>query len=116
GAFPGWVEPDGTVPEELAEGPESSVATALLLELGHHDARGISFLEGIANDGRWEDFETYFSCARWGSPGKRAARNGVYKQNTLSIAWCAEAFLLAGSLARARRCIDELSLYQAVWD
>jgi hypothetical protein len=118
GAFPGWVEPDGRVANELAEGPESAAAIALLLELGHREAalRGISFLEGIARDGRWEDFETYWSCARWGSPGERVPRNGVYKQNTLSIAWCAEAFLLAGSLGLARRCIDELSLYQAVWD
>src|SRR4029078_3156867 len=49
--------------------------------------------------------------------------NGVFKQNTLSIAWTAEAFLLAfratgerKHLDLARRCIDELSLYQAVWD
>ena len=46
----------------------------------------------------------------------RVARNGVYKQNTLSIAWTAEAFLRAGKLDLARRCIDELSLYQALWD
>ncbi len=135
GAFPGWVEPDGRVPMELAEGPESAVSVALLLDLArsHHrphwrDAalRGVSFLEGVAAEGRWEDFETYYSCARWGAPeqlGRRVARNGVYKQNTLSIAWCAEAFLLAwratqdaGHLRLARRCADELSLYQAVWD
>jgi hypothetical protein len=55
--------------------------------------------------------------------GRRVSRNGVYKQNTLSIAWCAEAFLHAwratgtsSFLHVARRCIDELSLYQAVWD
>jgi len=65
---------------------------------------------------RWEDFETYYSCARWGTPGERVARNGVYKQNTLSIAWCAEAFMLGDRLGLARRCVDELSLYQAVWD
>jgi hypothetical protein len=50
-------------------------------------------------------------------------RNGVYKQNTLSIAWCAEALLLASRATNdrawarlARRCVDELSLYQAVWN
>jgi hypothetical protein len=55
--------------------------------------------------------------------GHRVARNGVYKQNTLSISWSAEAFLHAWRTTRkrrflriARRCIDELSLYQAVWD
>ncbi|MBX3188924.1 MAG: hypothetical protein KF819_18030 [Labilithrix sp.] len=132
GAFPGWVEPDGSIPAELAEGPESAVSAALLLELGDGDERwrdaalrALPFLEGVTHDGRWEDFETYYSCARWGEDhiGRRVARNGVYKQNTLSIAWCAEAFLRAWRATRdpshlrlARRCVDELSLYQAVWD
>jgi hypothetical protein len=144
GAFPGWVEPDGQVPPELAEGPESAVSVALLLELAAQaDAsggeaarsapawreaagRGLAFLEGVARDGRWEDFETYYSCAPWGAPellGRRVPRNHVYKQNTLSIAWCADAFLHAWRTTRtsswlreARRCLDELSLYQAVWD
>jgi hypothetical protein len=125
GAFPGWVEPDGRVAAELAEGPESAVSAALLFELGRRDAAlaALSFLEGVARDGRWEDFETYWSCSRWGTPGERVARNGVYKQNTLSIAWCAEAFLLGWRATKdrawlrlARRCADELSLYQAVWD
>ena len=128
GAFPGWVEPGGRVPPELAEGPESAVSVALLFELGETERalEGLPFLAGVARDGRWEDFETYYSCAPWGAPellGRRVARNGVYKQNTLSIFWCAEAFLLAwratghrAHLGLARRCLDELSLYQAVWD
>jgi hypothetical protein len=140
GAFPGWVEPDGRVPSELAEGPESAVSVAFLFELSaaavatggklaswrKHALKGLSFLEEVARDGRWEDFETYYSCAPWGAPellGRRVARSGVYKQNTLSIFWCAEAFLHAWRATRkrsflrlARRCIDELSLYQAVWD
>jgi hypothetical protein len=55
--------------------------------------------------------------------GRRVVRNGVFKQNTLSIYWCAEAFLRGWLATRqrafldlARRCVDELSLYQAVWD
>jgi hypothetical protein len=136
GALPGWVEPDGSVPAELAEGPETAVSVTLLFELaargGEEEGvwrgaalRGLSFLEGVVAEGRWEDFETYYSCARWGSEflGRRVPRSGVYKQNTLSIAWCAEAFLHAwrdsrdaSRLRLARRCIDELSLYQAVWD
>jgi len=118
GAFPGWVEPDGSIPRELAEGPESAVSVALLFELGmtEHAERGLAFLESVTRDARWEDFETYYSCARWGTPGERIARNGVYKQNTLSIAWCAEAFMLGNRMDLARRCVDELSLYQAVWD
>ena len=131
GAFPGWVEPDGRVPAELAEGPESAVSVALLFELARAtDARwetparaALPFLEEVARDGRWEDFETYYSCAPWGEPGQRVLRNGVYKQNTLSMAWCAAAFFEAWkttqdahALDLARRCLDELSLYQAVWD
>jgi hypothetical protein len=140
GAFPGWVEPDGAVPPELAEGPESAVSVTLLFELAAREEaaggtsfalrqaalRGLPFLEGVVREGRWEDFETYYSCARWGAPellGRRVVRNHVYKQSTLSIAWCAEAFLHAWRATRrlsllqlARRCVDELSLYQAVWD
>ena len=141
GAFPGWVEPGGRVPTELAEGPESAVSATLLFELAHLEGQSgtsrslewqksalaaLPFLEDVARRGRWEDFETYYSCARWGEPaliGQRVPRNGVYKQNTLSIAWCTEAFLEGFRatrherlLALARRCIDELSLYQAAWD
>ncbi len=135
GSFPGWVEPDGRVAAELAEGPESAVAVSLLWDLaldhGRGDLReaallGTRYLEEVIDEGRWEDFETYYSCAPWGARdqmGERVARNGVYKQNTLSIAWCAEALLRAfratgeaGCRDRAVRCVDELSLYQAVWD
>jgi hypothetical protein len=131
GAFPGWVEPDGRVPPELADGPESAVSATLLLRLGGAELREaalrtLPLLDEIASVGRWEDFETYYSCAPWGAPellGRRVPRNGVFKQNTLSIAWTAEAFFEAFRatgerrwLDRARRCLDELSLYQAVWD
>jgi hypothetical protein len=137
GAFPGWVEPDGRVPAELAESAETAVGVTLLFELtaAIPDAppsfleaacAGLGFLDGIVAEGRWEDFETYYSCAPWGADGqmgRRVARNGVYKQGTLAISWCAEAMLAAyrttGDRRRldvARRCVDELSLYQAVWD
>lgn len=128
GGFPGWVEPDGRIAPELDHSAESAVAISLLFQHGAAAARaaalrGAAFLEDIIADARWEDFETYYSCAPWGTPGERVARNGVYKQNTLSIAWCAEAMLAAWRatgaarwLRLARRCLDELSLYQAVWD
>lgn len=124
GGFPGWIEPDGSASEELTDGPESAVTATLLFELGETEAalRALPLLEQHAASGRWEDFETYWSCARWGTPGQRVDRNGVFKQNTLSIFWCAEAFFHAwrvtqdgAHLRLARRCLDELSLYQAVW-
>lgn len=125
GSFPAWLDPYGHRPPELAPGPESAVLATLLFEIGKTEAalRTMPLLERCAEEGRWEDFETYWSCARWGTPGARVERNGVYKQNTLSIFWCAEAFLDAYRatkepryLALSRRCLDELSLYQAVWD
>ncbi|MFO0614700.1 MAG: hypothetical protein U0414_19090 [Polyangiaceae bacterium] len=128
GAFPAWIEPDGRVAPELADSAESAVVVALLLDLGRRDARVLSALDhlaAIALDGRWEDFETYWSCAPWGLEhlGRRFARNGVYKQNTLAMFWTADAFLAAHRatgearwLGLARRAADELSLYQAVWN
>jgi hypothetical protein len=137
GAFPGWVEPDGRVPRPLAEGPESAMGASLLLEMAtrfpeaarYREAavRALTYLEnGPVAEGRWEDFETYFSCSRWGETdriGGRIARNGVFKSNTFSPFWCAEAFLIAYRtlgegryLALGRRCLDELSLFQQVWD
>ena len=93
GAFPGWVEPDGVVRPELREGPESAVAVTLLFELArlpeatprYREAarKGARFLEGVIDGARWEDFETYYSCAPWGATellGHRVPRNGVYKQ------------------------------------
>jgi len=137
GAFPGWVEPDGRVVTTLAEGPESAMGAALMLELAQRfpqqtkwresAVKALKYLQtGPVAEGRWEDFETYFSCCRWGSRdhiGKRVARQGIYKQNTFSPFWCAEAFLAAYRvlgeehyLALGRRCLDELSLFQQVWD
>ena len=136
GAYPGWVEPDGQVPAILAEGPESAMSAAFLLELAgayakRQDAgewkasakRALAYLEeGPVAESRWEDFETYFSCSGWGTPGQKVERNGLFKQNTFSPFWCAEAFLdgyrVLGDkhyLAVGRRCLDDLSMYQQVW-
>jgi hypothetical protein len=136
GAFPGWLEPNGEVFPVLAEGPESAMGAALLLELVQHfpeqtayreaAEKALAYLEnGPVKESRWEDFETYFSCSRWSEEqiGKVIARNGVYKSNTFSPFWCAEAFLAAYRtlrqpryLALGQRCLDELSLYQQVWE
>jgi len=136
GAFPGWIEPNGTVAPLLAEGPESAMSTTLLLDWARRfpkeaavreaARKGLAYLEnGPVRDSRWEDFETYFSCSRWGEDkiGQPITRNGVYKSNTFSPFWCAEAFLAASHvlhepryLTVGRRCLDELSLYQQVWE
>jgi hypothetical protein len=83
GAFPGWVNPDGK-PVNMAKyegvkiGPESAMGATLLLELLARDPKradyrkaaeaALKYLEtGPVADGRWEDFETYFSCSRTGT-------------------------------------------------
>lgn len=135
GSWPGWIEPDGKVPAPLAKGPESAMSAALMLELAarfpqegwqESGRRGLEYLaNGPVKEARWEDFETYYSCSRWGGDavGQKIARNGVYKSNTFSPFWCAEAFLAGYRalgeekyLALGRRCLDELSLYQQVWE
>ncbi|MBD3268315.1 hypothetical protein GF373_16740 [bacterium] len=141
GAYPGWVEPSGKVVPTLAQGPETAMGAILLLDLAANSTsaneirrdtwlqsaqKALQYLQdGPVAAGRWEDFETYFSCSRWGGNqvGKRVKRNGIYKRNTLSMFWCAEAFLKAHEvfgdkhyLTTGRRCLDELSLYQQVWN
>ncbi len=129
GAFPAWVEPDGRIAQELADSAESAVIASLLVDLtrlvpaGEREraalARASTFIEALIAEARWEDFETYYSCAPWGQDsqlGRRVDRNGVFKQNTLSLFWCAELMAQCGKLTLARRCIDELSLHQAVHD
>lgn len=136
GSFPGWIEPNGAVAPLLAAGPESAMGATLLVELAarfpkekpYREAaeKALRYLaEGPVKEARWEDFETYYSCSRWGEDavGRKIARNGVYKSNTFSPFWCAEAFLAAYRLlgmkeylGPGRRCLDELSLYQQVWE
>ena len=122
GAFPGWVEPDGRVAPELAEGPESAVSVSLLFELAAHaggrrqgkrptgngwprEACGSSRALRAKAAGRTSRRTTRARPgARW-ILGRRVARNGVFKQNTLSIFWCAEAFL-RGMARHAETCVS----------
>lgn len=136
GSFPGWVEPNGSISPILKAGPETAMGTSLMLDLAKRfpkradfrqaAIKSLDYLEnGPVRDSRWEDFETYFSCSRWGFEliGKKIERNGVYKSNTFSPFWCAEAFLKAHQVLKGkkylglgRRCLDELSLYQQIWE
>ena len=82
-------------------------------------------LEEIVPGGRWEDYETYWSCCRWGRDkylGKKIPRNAMHKQNTLSMFWTAEALIKCYQatdrfqyLQWGRRTLDELSMCQQVW-
>jgi rhamnogalacturonyl hydrolase YesR len=136
GFFPGWLDPETYEPGPVMnQTPETSMSVTFLIKLA--EATGDkryskaalkamnAVLEEIVPGGRWEDYETYWSCCGWGSKdylGKKIERNGLYKQNNLSIYWTAEALLecyhITGKsiyLEWGKRTIDELSMYQQVW-
>jgi len=84
-----------------------------------------AILTEIVPTGRWEDFETYWSCCGWGRDkylGNKIERNAMHKQNSLSTFWTAEALLATYRatgrpryLQWGRRTLDELSMCQQVW-
>lgn len=84
-----------------------------------------ALLVEVVPTGRWEDYETYWSCCGFGRDdhvGKKFERNNMYKQNNLSIFWTAEALLASYRatseeqyLRWGRRTLDELSMCQQVW-
>jgi hypothetical protein len=136
GFFPAWISPETYAPlDMLAQSPESAQSVTFLLklaELTHDNAyrdaamRAMeALIARIIPSGQWEDFETYWSCSRWGSQeyvGRKIARNNMFKQNTLSLYWTAEALMSSYEatgekrfLELGQRTLDELLMAQAVW-
>ena len=136
GFFPGWLHPETQRPGPVMnQTPETSMSVTFLLKLaeltGEREYREAAIdgmdavLRDIVPQGRWEDFETYWSCCGWGREdylGKKIERNAMHKQNTLSMFWTAEALLstykttgITRYLDWGRRTLDELSMYQQVW-
>ncbi|MDD3744009.1 MAG: hypothetical protein PHX54_10345, partial [Lentimicrobiaceae bacterium] len=136
GFFPAWISPETYEPFDiLAQSPETSKSVTFLLKLAEitNDNKYLdaaikameAVITGIIPIGQWEDFETYWSCNKWGNKeyvGKKIPRNNMFKQNTLSIYWTAEALInsykLTGKkrfLELGQRTIDELLMAQAVW-
>jgi hypothetical protein len=136
GFFPAWLDPDTLAPSPvLAQSPETSRSVSFLFKLAkitrdkRYEAAALRAMDGviafIIPGGRWEDFETYWSCCGWGRDkyvGARIPRNAMYKQCTFSMFWTAEALLDAYNathdsryLAWGRRTLDELSMFQQVW-
>lgn len=136
GFFPGWLHPDTLRPGPVMNRtPESALSATFLFKLADRTGEPKfrqaalrcvdALLVEVVPDGRWEDFETYWSCAPWGRErylANRIVRNAMYKQNTLSIFWTAEALLEAHRatgeakyLGWGRRVLDELSMAQQVW-
>ncbi len=136
GFFPGWLHPETQAPGPIMNRtPETSVSAMFLLMLAgltgdeRFRASGLQAVDAVLADvvpeGRWEDFETYWSCCAWGRDGlvgRKVERNAMHKQNTLGMFWTAEALLAAFRatgekryLAAGRRVLDELSMAQQVW-
>jgi hypothetical protein len=136
GFFPAWLHPETLEPADvLRQSPETSMSVTFLLKLaeGTGDQRYQraalkamdAVLAEIVPNGRWEDFETYWSCCGFGKEefyGRRIPRNGLYKQCNFSMFWTAEALLacyrVTGDeryLRWGRRTLDELSMTQQSW-
>lgn len=87
--------------------------------------KGMNAVKSVISEGRWEDFETYWSCCRIGTPdyiGKKVARNNMYKQCNFSMFWTAEALLECYRITNddeylklGQRVLDELLMTQASW-
>jgi hypothetical protein len=136
GFFPAWLDRETLEPIGiLDDSPETSLSVTFLLALAkatgaptYRDA-ALRAMDAVAREivprGRWEDFETYWSCSSWGIDdlvGKKVARNDLHKQNTFSMFWTAEALLESFQATGEReylelgeRVLDELLMTQASW-
>ncbi|WP_372630201.1 hypothetical protein [Cohnella sp.] len=136
GGFPAWVRADGSGTSPfLTESPETSAHVMLLGLLNRlrpdkryaaSALRAAGFVaESIMPEGRWEDFETYWSCSKqWECKqfGEKDARSGLYNQCSFGIYWTAEAMKEAYTLSGDAEWLDlgeqalaEASLYQQIW-
>lgn len=136
GYFPAWLDQETLAPLDiLRESPETSLSVTFLLKL--HDMRpdpryletAVRALEVVVNEivpsGRWEDFETYWSCCSYGReelPGCKVVRNNMFKQCNFSMFWTAEAlfqmYKTTGEmryLTLGTRVLDEMLMTQASW-
>ena len=135
GYFPGWLDLEKLQPMEyLNDSPQTSLSVTFLLKLYEMTGKekykiaalkGIEAVKEAITEGRWEDFETYWSCCRIGTPqwvGKKVTRNNMYKQCNFSMFWTAEALLecyrITGCfdyLKLGQRVLDEMLMTQASW-
>ena len=136
GFFPGWLDLKTMQPMDcLNASPETSLSVTFLLklyELTHKEEykrAAFKAMNAVIHEiipvGKWEDFETYWSCSRYGSDnlvGKKVLRNNMHKQNNFSMFWTAEALLECYRLTSnkeyldyGQRTLDELLMTQASW-
>lgn len=136
GFFPGWLDLETLKPmQHLNDSPETSMSVTFLLKLSEmtedekYRTAALKAMDAVCKnvipDGRWEDFETYWSCSRLGSHdwvGKKLERNNMYKQCNFSMFWTAEALLECYKLTKnkkylalGQRTLDELLMTQSAW-
>jgi hypothetical protein len=136
GFFPGWLSKDSLQAlHHLNQSPETSMSVTFLLKLYaltknekylHPSLRAMqAVVDSVIPRGQWEDFETYWSCSRYGNKtllNQKVARNNMFKQNNFSIYWTAEALLNCYKitndkkyLEQGQRTLDELLMTQASW-
>lgn len=132
GFFYGWVDANGKAMGVLDNSPESSMSAAFLL---HYYAivkderfliAALKAIDAVCNEivptGRWEDFETYWSCsAFWNDHvGEKIERNDMYKQCNFSMYFTAlallEAYFITGKqeyLTTGQVVLDEMLMTQS---
>ena len=136
GFFPAWLDHQSLRPLGiLDDSPETSMSVTFLLKSygltkdEKYLAPALKAMEAVIKEilpsGRWEDFETYWSCSRYGEQdlvGKKVKRNNMHKQCNFSMFWTAEALFhcydstgKSEYLAKGQRCLDELLMTQASW-
>ncbi len=136
GFFPAWLSIEDLKPlDKLDQSPETSMSVTFLMKLSDatknakYKTAALKAMQAVMKynipAGQWEDFETYWSCSRYGSKelvGKKVARNDMFKQNNFSMYWTAEALLVCyrktgdrNYLKFGQRTLDELLMTQACW-
>jgi hypothetical protein len=136
GFFPAWLDCRTLKPMGiLDDSPETSMSVTFLLKAyrAFGDEKYLrsalkgmdAIIENIIPEGRWEDFETYWSCCSYGRNdlvGKKVKRNNMYKQCNFSIYWTAEALYHCYKITSEKkylklgqRCLDEMLMTQASW-
>src|SRR5699024_1163235 len=137
GNIPGWVHmTTGEISPYLIDSPETSMHALFLIFLYKvtkeekyliASKKAMNFIiDNVIPNGRWEDFETYWSCsAMWEGKayGEVEKRSGLYNQCSFSIYWTTEAlkelYKVTNNkeyLSKGEQTLAELSLYQAIWN
>jgi hypothetical protein len=135
GFFPGWLDLKTLEPmQHLNQSPETSMSVTFLLKLYEitkteiYKTAAIRAMQAVMHTiipvGQWEDFETYWSCSRYGGQwiGQKVERNNMFKQCNFSMFWTTEALFECYKITQdkkylkaGQRTLDELLMTQSVW-